>query len=150
MPNLNIPIGPQGPVVDVYVGVSSARQRALQDNGQPVPNLQRVRLLIDTGASRTTICDSVMSQFAMQPTGQVPVSTPSTGATPVYMSLYDVNLYFLFQGGAVPPPMHMVDTVPVIATDFQAQGIQGLVGRDILARGSLIYHGDINLCTLTF
>lgn len=148
MPNLNTPISAQGPVVDVFVGVSSARNRALQAAGTPLPPLQRVRLLIDTGASGTTICSSVMARFSMPPTGQVPVYTPSTGSTPVPMDLYDVNLYFMFPNGNVPP--HPIDTVPVMSADFQAQNIDGLIGRDILQRGSLIYHGDINLCTISF
>ncbi|MFK8398186.1 aspartyl protease family protein [Pseudomonas sp. BGr12] len=148
MPSINVAIGPQGPVVELYVGVSSARLTAIRNAGLPDPPLQTVRLLIDTGASGTNICSSVMSRFGMQPTGTVQVFTPSTGATPVSMDQYDVNLYFTFSQAS--QPVHMIPTVPITCADFQAQGIHGLLGRDILNRAGFVYHGDLSLCVLNF
>ncbi len=84
----------------------------------------------------------------MPPTGQVPVLTPSTGAVPVFMPQYDVNLYFQFAAPGVPA--HVIPTVPIICADFEAQGIDGLLGRDILSKAVLIYHGDMKICTLAF
>lgn len=148
MPSINVPIGPQGPVVELFVGVSSARLMAMRAAGLPDPVLQPVRLLIDTGASSTNICSSIMAKMGMPPTGQVPVFTPSTGGVPVFMDQYDVNLYFTFAQQS--QPVHIVPTVPIICADFQAQGIHGLIGRDILGKAGFVYHGDIQLCVLNF
>lgn len=148
MPSINVPIGPQGPVVELFVGVSSARLQAIKSQGMPDPQLQMVRLLIDTGASSTNICSSVMAKMGMPPTGQVQVYTPSTGNTPVSMDQYDVNLYFPFPQKNLPA--HTIATVPIICAEFQAQGIHGLLGRDILSKAGFVYHGDLNLCVLNF
>ncbi|HBN9840095.1 TPA: hypothetical protein L3922_004686 [Pseudomonas aeruginosa] len=148
MPSIPVQIGPQGPVVELYVGVSSARLTAIRSAGQPDPALERVRLLIDTGASNTNICTSVIQKFNMPPTGSVPVYTPSTGSTPFMMDQYDVNLYFTFT--QINTPAHVITTIPITCTDFQAQGIHGLLGRDILSKAGLSYHGEMNLCVLSF
>lgn len=64
------------------------------------------------------------------------------------MDQYDVNLYFVFSNPGSAP--YTIPTVPIICADFQSQGIHGLLGRDILARASLSYHGEHNFCVLNF
>lgn len=148
MPSINVPVGPSGPVVDVFVGVSAPRSKALQDAGQPVPGIVNARMLIDTGASSTNICSSVIQRLSLVPTGQAMVLTPSTGTAAVTMDQYDVNLYFPYPQASTPP--HVIRTIPIICADFTAQGIHGLIGRDILARSNMFYNGDLQLCTLNF
>ncbi len=148
MPSINVQISAHGPIVDAFVGISNARLQALLAAGIVPPPPQPVRLLIDTGASMTNVCSSVMANLGMSPTGQINVLTPSTGGTPVQMDTYDVNLYFGFPGRNIP--VHTVPTVPIVCTDFQAQGIQGLIGRDILQKSVLIYNGEVGISTLSF
>lgn len=148
MPSINVPIGPLGPVLDVMVGVSSPRLAALKNAGISPPALIQARMLIDTGASSTNICGSVMKHLNLAATGQTMVLTPSTGMTPVAMDQYDVNLYFPFATAGTNP--HAIRTIPIICADFTAQGIHGLIGRDILERASIFYNGDLQLCTLNF
>ena len=143
MPCLNVVIGPQGPVVDVSIGVSAARRAALQSANQPIPPDVLCRLLIDTGASKTNICQSVISQLSLTPTGTDMVCTPSTGQTPVPMPQYDVRLVYTFTG-----VNFAVDPLPVTCADFTLQGIHGLLGRDQLAKALLVYHGEVGLCSL--
>ena len=152
MSRMNLLIGPQGPVVDVFVGVSQARLNAIRAAGQPDPQVERARLLVDTGASNTNICVSVIGRLGITATGQVPVNTPSTDGVPVFMDQYDVNLYFIFAGTAGPTSggSHTIPTIPITCANFQNTGIQGLLGRDILSKTSLVYLGDINVCSLNF
>jgi len=139
---MNVAIGPQGPIIDVAVGVGAARRQALQSAGQPIPGDVQCRLLIDTGASNTNICTSVIQQLALTPTGIVKVLTPSTGSTPVDMAQFDIRLVYTFAGLTVT-----IDPLPATCADFTAQGFHGLLGRDQLARALLVYHGDVNLCS---
>ena len=50
-----IPFLSQGLAVNAAISVSDARRVALTGLGQTVPNLQRIRALIDTGASSTCV-----------------------------------------------------------------------------------------------
>lgn len=145
MPSLNLLISPLGPIIDLHVGVSKARKHALAAAGLPVPPDIACRLLVDTGASSTNVCQSIITQLGSAPTGMVNVATPSTGQTPVAMPQYDARLVFTF-----PDLTYAVDAVPVICADFVSQNIHGLLGRDQLERATLVYHGPLKLCVLSF
>ncbi|WP_374474144.1 hypothetical protein [Arenimonas sp.] len=102
--------------------------------------------MIDTGASGTNLCTSMIPALGLMQTGQVPVHTPSTQGTPVVMPQYDARIMIPLMDGT----WHIVDAIPVICADFSAQGMHGLLGRDILSKAVMVYHGDINLCSMSF
>lgn len=154
MPSIAIALTPQGAFVNAFVGVSSAMYAALQAQNKQAPAPVLCRLLIDTGASNTNICQTVIAKLPIVPTGSVPVHTPSTGVVPAQMSQYDVNIYIPMNqaapgSGLITPSVHTLANVPVIATDFSAQGFQGLLGRGALQRASFSYHGHMGLCSLS-
>jgi len=96
---------------------------------------------------------SVVHLLGLQPTGVIPILTPSTGVTPHNCNQYDVSVWFaqaptLIQALPVPHPVHL--TLPVTETDFSVQGFQVLIGRDILARGVFICNGLCGRFTLAF
>ena len=134
-------------MVDAYVGVSSGRAAALQKAQQPVPPPQRIRALIDTGASGSCMDPVVLKALGIQPTGVVPVITPTTGATPAICSQYDVSIM-------IPAAKSLPFQVPTTAVTehefFTAQGFHALIGRDILSRCILIYNGTLSLFTLGY
>jgi predicted aspartyl protease len=76
----------------MIVGVSTARAQALTAANQPIPPTQNIRALIDTGASGTCIDPMVFKALQLQPTGSIPMLTPSTGQTPVDADTYDVAI----------------------------------------------------------
>jgi len=45
---------------------------------------------------------------------------------------------------------HFIRTLPVIESDFSAQGFDGLLGRDVLSQGIFIFNGSGNSFTLSF
>jgi hypothetical protein len=55
MPHLTVPFGRDGPLVDLFVGVSHQRRSALVAANLQVPDFQIAKALIDTGASCTCI-----------------------------------------------------------------------------------------------
>lgn len=72
----------------------------------------------------------------LTPTGSVFMNTPSTGTIPHRANQYDVSLTL------VHPTIGLTfAAVPVIEAHRATQGIQGLIGRDILANCLFIYNG---------
>lgn len=146
MPHFSLQILPAGPMADAYVGVSQPRAQALQQAGQAVPGPQQVRVLIDTGASGCCVDPVVLTALGLTPTGQIPVNSATSGATPVMCDQYDVGLI-------IPPPTgpFVAPTIPVTAHQLLlAQGFHALIGRDVLSRCVLVYNGAISLFTLAY
>src|SRR6266478_6074661 len=115
MPHFTLQIGPQGPMLDALVGVSQARRTALAAVGQPVPNPIRLRALVDTGASGTSVDPSITSALNLTPTGRVQVVTPSTGSTPHEADQYDVAL-IIPSGGQNTP--FILPTIAVMSCEL--------------------------------
>ena len=138
-------IQPQGPLIPVSIWISEPRLQALQKAGQAPPPIVNATLLIDTGASGTAIDSTVIAQLGIQPTGSIPIRTPSTGTTPHVCNTYDVGLVL---PGATPAKAFRA--LPVIEGHFLSQGHHGLLGRDALAEGRLIYSGADGIVLLSF
>lgn len=119
------------------MGVSEPRKNALLTAGQPVPSTVIARLLVDTGASGTNIDQTIIQKLQLQPRGSVPVNTPSTGATPHVASVYDVSLAI-----RIGQMVRGFSATPVISSNFAAQNIDGLLGRDVLAHALFHYDGQ--------
>lgn len=129
------------------VGVSVHQQAALNAAGVAVPHAISVQMLVDTGASHTNVCKSVLSRLGLTPKGFIAVHTPSTGGTPHQMATYDVAIAIF---GRTPLENHWLPTIQVTESDFTVQDIHGLIGRDILSRGRLTYSGPDQTFYLSF
>ena len=111
-----------------------------------VPDFQIARALIDTYASSTCIDPGVLKPLGLTATGIIPIHTPSTSGNPYQCEQFDVAL------GIVHPtkePMFL-PTIPVIAAALAAQGIQALIGRDVLSSCLLIFDGVHGMFTFAF
>jgi len=145
VPHLTLPIGQGGPVLDIVIGVSQARQNALTANKQPVPPSVRIRGLVDTGASCTCVDPSILASLQLSPTGTTTMHTPSTGASPGTANLYDASIVL------VHPQLSLTFFNQAVAESVLAvQGIHALIGRDILAKCLLTYDGQSKLFILAF
>ena len=131
--------------MDVVASVSQPRSQAVIAAGQSVPSPLVIRALVDTGASCTCIDPNVLKSLGLSPTGSVSVHTPSTGSQPVNQDQYDVSLTFLHSKLSFN-----IASIPVVASNLQMQGIDALIGRDILDDFLLVYDGQLGLFTLGF
>lgn len=145
MPHLNLQFTQHGPVLDILIGVSESRADALKRAAQLVPNRISIRALIDTGASCTCIDPTILSQLNLTATGAIPVHTPSTGGTPVLQNQFDVSLSLVHPYRSLTIP-----NIAVIESNLIIQGIDALIGRDVLKRCLFVYDGQEKHFTLAF
>ena len=124
----------------VRIGVSEPAANLLRQQGKSVPTPVEITALIDTGASGTAVKPEVIRQLQLTPRGVTNIATPSSAAHPC--NVYDVSLTFA-NGVAVP-------IITVIEVPLEGQVVQGLIGRDVLAHGILIYSGYTNTFSLSF
>lgn len=73
--------------------------------------------------------------------------TPSTAGVAVPMYQYDLMLYV---PGAANAGGWMIEALPIMASSFEGQTIDGLIGRDIIDRGMLVYNGCAGNFTLAY
>lgn len=147
MPHFTLQIAPNGPLLDAYINVSQARATALQVAHQTIPGAQKIRALLDTGASHTCVDPSVLVALGIPPHGTVPILTPSTGNTPHDADVYDVSILI----PAATPPPHVLPTVAVAGCHLlQAQGYHALIGRDILQHWVVHYNGPAGILTVSY
>jgi len=136
---IRVPIGANGPVIDLGIWLARALAHALVARGQAVPPPQTIRALIDTGADRTAIHPNALASIASPPSGTTLVRRPgsTTAARPV--NLHDVRLAF---GGAVVSSTRgswvEVESAAVVPAD---PSVLALIGRDMLAHCQFIYDG---------
>lgn len=128
-----------GPIVLVHFAIPSALAKTLVAAGKPVPAPVQARLQVDTGASGTCVKTSVLAPLAITPHNHLSISTPSGSAT---CPVYDVDIVMAGLGA--------LHNIPVIETSMGGQPIDGLLGRDILQFGMLVYNGKDSSFSLAF
>jgi hypothetical protein len=139
MPLIRVPIGVDGPVIDLGIWPARALTHALVAQGRMVPPPQTIRALIDTGADRTAIHPKVSALIDSPPSGTIRVRRPGSTTTVRRVNLHDVRLAF---GGAVDSPTNgswvEVESAAVVPAD---PSVLALIGRDVLARCQFVYDG---------
>lgn len=127
------------------IGASKPRIDALIKAGATVPSPVLATLLVDSGASHTCLDSQVLDPLGLSPTGVIPIHTPSTGQNPVEFPQFDVAILLYHEDNS-----RYLATVPVTEVDLSNQGIDGLLGRDILSHCLLVYDGPANSFCLAF
>ena len=129
-----------------HIGLSIPRVQAMLAANQPLPAAIQGTFLLDTGASCTCVDEAFIQQLGLQPTGVAPIKTPSTGAGLHHCNQYDISMVIAGSTGQA----FIVEALPVIGTHLRSQGIDGLIGRDVLDKCTLIYNGTANMFTLAY
>jgi hypothetical protein len=130
------------------VGVGEMRRRALQRTNLPVPQRVRVPVQIDTGTTYSALAPAVFRQLEI---GDLPVDTvrvlvPGAQEAPCEFKQYVVSLSLDQEGIEM-----LIPSVEVLESNFGAEeGIQGMLGRDVLGHCLFVYDGQANTFSLAF
>lgn len=144
MPHLTWPLPPQGPLVKLFVTVSTGRAKELRKGGRPVPPGVTLPALIDTGATSTLVDEAALGPLGLEAKDVAFIHTPSSGDAAVACNPYDAYLAISDTTG------FNIGDSPVLAVNFARHGIKALVGRDVLARCLLVYDGSNRTFTLAY
>jgi hypothetical protein len=134
-----------GPVLPVEIAIPTALSRFLSAHNQQIPAPKAGFALIDTGATRSCADNQVISSLGVSPTGIVDLGT-ARGRSQHH--LYPAKFSF-------PAMKFEVEFGSVVGVDLSGQGagrmqIIALIGRDVLSRCILIYHGTKGSFSLAF
>ena len=147
MPLINRALDDDGqPIVTVHIGITAWRRQMLLDMGLHAPDILVLNLLVDTGASITALDQAAIAPLNLAPRDLQDMHTLSTGAKPRASWEYDVSLLLPADGGA---PL-IKDLLAVLEGKFRHLGIDGVLGRDVLARCLLVYDGPAQRFILAF
>ena len=147
MPILTVPIGPDGPILSLQVGISEPRRRAMEADDLVAPANQTALLLIDTGASHTCVDPSIIRALEIQPLGIAYMHSASTGEKPEQRYQFDLSLWVPVDGPSLHP---LARAMSVMECVFQFHGFHGLLGRDILDKCRMEYIGPSRQVVLSF
>ena len=75
------------------------------------------------------------------------IATPSTAGQPHMCDQFDISVFI---PGSVATTGYLIPAIPIVATHLQAQGIDGLIGRDVLKDCALIYNGPAGIFTIAY
>ncbi len=87
-----------------------------------------------------------MVGLGVTPTGTTNIQTPSTNGGTHACNLYDVMIFVPNQSNGG----HFIEALPIVETSLSSQGIDGLIGRDILNNCTLIYNGTAQMLSLAY
>ena len=147
MPHFTRQLTNDAPICIAVLSITQARADALTAAGQQVPDVQKMTALIDTGASCTCVDPDIIQALSLTPTGSIQVFTPSTGSQAHTADQYDARIQIFCTAHQAPLELPVV---PIIASKLKSQGIDALIGRDILAHCLLSYNGQSGFYTLAY
>lgn len=130
----------------VAVGITAGHRSALIAVNRAVPTFASATLLVDTGASSTMICETVIKKLGLTPRGFSQIHTPTTAGYPIAAPQYDVDLVMTNSKGS----SETIANLLVLTQNMMGHGIDGLIGRDVLSKARLIYSGPENIVFLSF
>jgi hypothetical protein len=132
----------------VVVGVSQPMIFGLANAGRRIPKPIDCTFLLDTGAEDSYVNRLVLDQLRLNPINAVQVQTGIPGGQPFLFNQYEIRLRI---ATTVLGQMDFVlESMSILCGDFSAQGIDGLVGRDVLTNCAARFDGPGQVFTLQF
>lgn len=125
-----------GPILGVEVSIPKELADLLTAEKKAIPSLKAGYALIDTGATRSGVDHSIITELGVQPVG---VAKTLTAGGEVEQNLFPAH--FRFPGENIDIDFSSVLGVNLKGQNVNGQPIIALLGRDILSRFVLIYNG---------
>ena len=139
MPCISVQYEPGiGPLITVVFAPPGAVQAAKSSGNLPQPHAP-ISLLIDTGADITCVTADVAAKTNLRPMGKKPVGVASGSAI---MNTYLADILIPFGDPTKGGLSHIVDNLMIMEYAGNAMHYQGLLGRDLICRGSFSISWD--------
>src|SRR5690348_14131323 len=141
MPTFNVPIGSDGVLLDVLVGLSAPDVQALRNAGRPVPAPLLARALVDTGANVSCIDPRLaapLTAAGIMPSRLVLANVPALGGVGTAAE-YVVTWQVVHPSGNARSNFVLRDH-PVVEQALGHLGYEALLGRDGLDQLLHIYN----------
>ena len=140
MPCHTIPFDPEkGPYIDVVLSKPLSGYRDEEVNA----SMYNVKMLIDTGASKTAISPEVLQKIGLVPIERVPLKSV-TSDIKAYIYLADLTCDLFV-------PCFYMPNISILS--FEREGgwhIDGFIGRDFLEKVTFEMNGPAKTFTITF
>lgn len=134
-----------GPLLQVEISVATELAEHLTSQGKPVPKPVSGWALIDTGATRTAIDETVVRELALNSIDTVTLATASGSRE---AGVYACVLHFA--SGAIPNVSASRATgVDLAGQDLDGKPLIALIGRDVLSGAVFIYNGLLGQFSLS-
>jgi hypothetical protein len=146
MPDLTLGnLRAKGAIIEVAVGPSAPRARALERARRPPVLPVFVRALVDTGAASTCVDFSLIEELGLLPKGDSSITSPTTRGQAAIVPVFDIQLQLIG-----PPHATASPALPVLGMDLSGLRVRVLLGRDVLGRCLLVYNGPSDQFTFSF
>jgi len=130
----------RGPVLQAAITVAEQVAAELVKQGKPVQPPVAGFALIDTGAYMTCVDEDAAKQLQLPVVDVVNMSSASHASHPA--NVYPIRIGIA--GFPIP-----INAPRAIGAALKAQGLIALIGRDVLAHGTLFYNGMAGEITLS-
>jgi hypothetical protein len=145
MPQITVPIQPDGLICDVLVGLDGKSTAALQAAGRPLLAPTRCRGEIDTGTDVTCVAAAVVRGLGLSTPAQQRTTHTVTGQ--VRVNLFSVSLGVVNIADPASP-MLVFPTLLVMEAPAPLPNLDVLIGLDILRTIRLVVDGPAGVFTL--
>jgi hypothetical protein len=145
MPVLTFPKSSLGAIVNVTLQPSRAGKALLSTLGRPVAAPVVMSMLLDTGAESSVVDEDSIAQW------QLPYARAGWAST--LGGVRPIRSYELALSVCGRPTQVAWEIEPLLVAArpaFVHSPYSGLLGRDVLDRGLLIYNGHTSECTLAY
>ena len=144
MPHLTLPTSGDGLFLNVMVGLNGKDTADLQAAGQVIPRPLLLRGQLDNGSNITCVAARVLHHFGLLPRYYTTTTTTVGGAQ---VGVYEVS-FSIPQQGTLTGPLLVLDYLQVMEWVDPPEGVEVLVGLDVLERLLMIHDGPRKEFTL--
>lgn len=122
-----------GAIVTVTVRATAKVGKDLHSHGQRVPTPRDVKGILDTGADRCWIRESLLNEMGMQPVGTGDFKTPATQSESNAANVYSVGI-------SLNSDLHL-DLIVGGMSHLNRDDVDVILGRDVLSMCRFVFNG---------
>lgn len=148
MPRLTVQLTQDGAVVDAELLPDAAERADMYKHGIAVPGPAKIKMLVDTGAQRTSIDETVISGWGL--TGGSFIWLWAANGTRQPARRMKFKFEIVDRSGHVMLAKDPLEITLRKTGAFAGTQLSGLIGIDVLNLGSMTFNNPSGYCSLDF